>query len=299
MGHPLGHHGRLRGVVNRTPLAAWATCEAGWQLYPVYAVDDEGTCACPKGQACPHPGKHPTTPRGFNDASSDPERIAELFTRWPGGNVGLKTGRASGTIIIDVDPRHGGMETLGRLQAEHGYLPPTRMHATGGGGFHYALRYPEGMVEVPSRAIGPGVEVKANGAGVVMPPSNHASGGRYALLLRAPLAPLPPCVAEIPRRELRVLAGGAEPPTESRFKLPERIYETASPSAASRDVLGNRLGRRLGSLVRWSCMDGSRQARAPRGGCSSFGHLPTPRMCVALIRAMLLSTLEPNGERTP
>ena len=151
-----------------------------------------------------------------------------MFARWPGENVGLKTGKASGTVIIDVDPRNGGMETLRRLQAEHGYLPPTRLQATGGGGFHYVLGYPEGVKELPSRTIGPGVEVKADGAGVVLPPSKHTSGGRYEVLIDAPLAPLPWWVAEL-ARELRVLPGGAEQPTESRFKLPENIYETASP----------------------------------------------------------------------
>jgi hypothetical protein len=229
MGHPLGRLGRIRGVEHQTLHAAWSTSEAGWQLYPVYAVDDEGTCACPKGPVCPDPGKHPTTPHGFNDASSDAERITEIFSRWPGGNVGLKTGRASGTVIIDVDPRDGGMETLGRLQAEHGYLPPTRLHATGGGGFHFALRYPEGVVEVPSRTIGPGMEVKGEGAGVVLPPSNHTSRGRHEVLINAPLAPLPSWVVEVASRELRVLAGGGEQPTESRFELPERIVES-SPS---------------------------------------------------------------------
>jgi Primase C terminal 1 (PriCT-1)/Bifunctional DNA primase/polymerase, N-terminal len=72
------------------------------------------------------------------------------------------------------------------------------------------------------------VEVKADGAGVVLPPSNHASGGRYEVLVDAPLAPLPSWIVEM-ACELRVLAGGAEQPTESRFKLPEHIYETASP----------------------------------------------------------------------
>jgi hypothetical protein len=152
-----------------------------------------------------------------------------MFARWPGGNVGLKTGSGSGTVIIDVDPRDGGMETLGRLQAEHGYLPPTRLHATGGGGFHYALRYPQGVVEVPSRSIGPGMELKADGAGVVLPPSTHTSGGRYEILINSPLAPLPSWLVEIASRELRVLAGGGERSTESRFKLPERIVES-SPS---------------------------------------------------------------------
>lgn len=228
MGHPLGRLGAIRGVEHQTLHTAWSICEEGWQLYPVYGVVDEGTCACPRGASCPDPGKHPTTPHGFNDASSDPETIADMFARWPGGNVGLRTGKASGTVIIDVDPRNGGMETLGRLQAEHGYLPPTRLHATGGGGFHYALRYSQSVVEVPSRTIGPGVEVKAEGAGVVLPPSNHASGGKYEILVRVPLAALPAWIMELARRNLRVLNGGGEQPTESRFVLPERIVESSS-----------------------------------------------------------------------
>jgi DNA-binding MarR family transcriptional regulator len=228
MRRPLGSIDWFPGAEHQTLHEVLLMAEEGWQLYPIYGVDADGVCACPKGATCPNPGKHPTTPHGFNDASSDPERIADMFARWPGENVGLKTGRASGTVIIDVDPRNGGMETLGRLQAEHGYLPPTRLHATGGGGFHYVLGYPEGVKAVPSRTIGPGVEVKADGAGVVLPPSIHASGGRYEVLINAPLAPLPSWVVEI-ARELRVLAGGAEQPTECRFKLPEHIYETASP----------------------------------------------------------------------
>ena len=109
------------------------TAEEKWQLYPIHGLDADNVCVCSSGTACPDPGKHPTTPDGFNDASSDPERITEMFARWPGDNVGHKTGRASGTVIIDVDPRNGGMETLRRLQAEHGHLPPTRLHATSGG----------------------------------------------------------------------------------------------------------------------------------------------------------------------
>jgi hypothetical protein len=72
------------------------------------------------------------------------------------------------------------------------------------------------------------VEVKSDGAGVALPPSIHVSGRRYEVLINAPLAPLPSWVAELVS-ELRVLPGGAEQPTESRFKLPEHIYETASP----------------------------------------------------------------------
>lgn len=120
----LGRLGWMQVAAHRTLHAAWAISEVGWQLYPVYAVDDEGTCTCPKGTACPYPGKHPATPHGFDDASADPNRVFEMFSRRPGASVGHRTGRVSGTVVIDVDPRDGGMETLSRLQAEHGNLPP-------------------------------------------------------------------------------------------------------------------------------------------------------------------------------
>jgi hypothetical protein len=227
MSHTLRRLGRIRGIEHQTLHTAWSISEAGWQLYPIHGVNADNVCACPREAAFPDPGKHPTTPHGFNDASSDPERIADMFTRWPGDNVGHKTGRASGTVIIDVDPPKGGMETLRRLQAEHGYLPPTRLHATGGGGFHYVLGYPEGVKELPSRTIGPGVEVKADGAGVVLPPSKHASGGRYEVLIDAPLAPLPWWVVEL-ARELRVLPGGAE--QQGPFTAKRSDAKTCSPA---------------------------------------------------------------------
>ncbi len=132
--HPMGLEEWLPGPEHRTLREARATSEVGWLLYPIYAVDDEGTCTCSRRAACTDPGKHPATPHGFNDASADPQRIAEMFSGRPDANPGHKTGRGSGTVVIDVDPRNGGMETWKRLQAEHGPIPPTRLHATGGGG---------------------------------------------------------------------------------------------------------------------------------------------------------------------
>ena len=215
---------------HRTLRAVITYAAADWELYPVYPVDDEGTCTCPKLGACTDPGKHPMTPNGFKDASSDPGRIAELFSRRPGANVGVRTGKGSGVVVLDIDLRNGGMETLERLQADYGTLPPTRLHATGGGGFHYPLAYPEGKEWVPSKTLGPGVELKADGAGVVLPPSNHTSGV-YRVLSHAPLAPAPAWVLELPSMPtLEVIEGEgqgeATRPTESRFELPERIHES-------------------------------------------------------------------------
>jgi len=76
------------------------------------------------------------------------------------------------------------------------------------------------------------VELKADGAGVVLPPSNHASGGVYHALNTAPLAELPSWVLELASKPMLEVVEGegqgrATQPTESRFELPERIYERA------------------------------------------------------------------------
>ena len=229
MSRTLGRLGRIQDSEHRTLHAAWAISEVGWQIYPVYAVDDEGMCACAKGSACTDPGKHPTTPHGFNDASSDPERIAKMFARWPGGNVGLKTGSGSDVVVFDVDPRAGGFASLRKLEAEQEKLPTTREHATGGGGAHLFYALPQDPKSLQSTILAPGIELKADGAGVVLPPSKHASGGRYEVLIAAPLALLPSWVLDEGRR-LHAIEGGREDVVEqpeSRFVLPERICEGA------------------------------------------------------------------------
>jgi bifunctional DNA primase/polymerase-like protein len=151
-----------------------------------------------------------------------------MFARWPGGDVGFKTGRGSDVGVLDFDPCHGGFASLRKLEAGYGKLPTTREHVTGGDGAHLLYTLPKGLEALRSMILAPGVELKADGAGVVLPPSNHASGGKYAVLVDTPLAPLPSWVMEM-AHELRVLKGGAEQPTESRFELPKRIVES-SPS---------------------------------------------------------------------
>jgi hypothetical protein len=53
MSRSLGRLGWIQDAEHQTLLTAWYISEAGWQLFPVYAVDDEGTCACSKGPTVP------------------------------------------------------------------------------------------------------------------------------------------------------------------------------------------------------------------------------------------------------
>ena len=93
-------------------------------------------------------------------------------------NIGIVTGERSGLVVIDVDPSHGGDESLERKEALHGGLSSTVQAITGGGGRHIYFRHPGGVVR-NKVAILPGVDLRGDGGYVVAPPSLHISGKRY------------------------------------------------------------------------------------------------------------------------
>jgi hypothetical protein len=95
-------------------------------------------------------------------------------------------------VVIDVDPRNGGDDTLGALVRELGELPATWTVLTPGGGAHYYLRHDGRGV---FGGLGAGVDLKHEGY-VVAPPSLHPNGGTYqwdagAHPVETPLADVP------------------------------------------------------------------------------------------------------------
>jgi putative DNA primase/helicase len=87
---------------------------------------------------------------------------------------------ANARLVLDVDPRNGGNESVERLQAERGTLPQTPVVSTGGGGLHYYYLRDPGVGKFRGKLEGyPGIDVKADGGYVVAPPSVHRSGGQY------------------------------------------------------------------------------------------------------------------------
>ncbi|MDT7944577.1 MAG: bifunctional DNA primase/polymerase [Dehalococcoidia bacterium] len=167
------------GFKGNTLVAAATTYAAkGWAVFPL--------------RPC---GKEPLTAHGFRDATTDPEAIAEWWRRWPEANVAIATGSPSGVVVLDVDPRNGGDESLRDLEARHGPLPDTPSVITGGGGQHYYFALPPGAT-IRTRKVAPGLDLKGAGGYVVAPPSVHPSGQRYEWELGRslddlPLAPLP------------------------------------------------------------------------------------------------------------
>lgn len=157
--------------------AALEYAARGWRVFPVHTIRG-GECTCGGRKGC-KPGKHPLTDHGFKDATTDSKQIRRWWAKWPEANIGIATGKASGIIVLDIDPRNGGDQALAELESQHGSLPHTVEAISGGGGRHILLQYPGYHIKSRS-GLWPGIDVKADGGYFVAEPSVHESGREYA-----------------------------------------------------------------------------------------------------------------------
>ena len=146
-------------------------------------------CSCPCEASCDRPAKHPLVRHGVRDATTDPDRIARWWRRWPQANVGLATGICFDALDIDGPE---GLAALGELQEAAGLPLPGPLVATGGGGWHHWFT-PTGLGNRPPRGLAH-IDWRGRGGCVLAPPSRHISGGRYRWLVSLDQAPL----AEVP-----------------------------------------------------------------------------------------------------
>jgi len=152
-------------------------------------------CSCPRGPKCDRPAKHPLVRHGVKEATTDPDRIARWWRRWPEANLGLATGICFDALDIDGP---AGLASLHELQEAAGLRFPGPLVATGGGGWHHWFA-PTGLGNRPPRGLAH-VDWRGKGGCVLAPPSRHISGGTYRWLVGLDQAPL----VEVPAA-LRVL----------------------------------------------------------------------------------------------
>ena len=81
------------------PAARWYSNQ-GIAVIPLWWPNGN-QCACPAGADCHSPAKHPLTPNGLNDATTDDDKIREWWSRWPAANIGLPTGLTFDVVDID------------------------------------------------------------------------------------------------------------------------------------------------------------------------------------------------------
>ncbi len=130
------------------------------------------------------------------------EEAADGWWRDSDRGVAIITGRPSGIVVIDVDPRNGG-------DAARTYADTACIAITGGGGRHFICRYPEELDHIPcGKTIEPGVDRKGDGGYIVAPPSIHPSGEPYRWEAYGDLGELPDWVI---RRHASVSESSSEP----------------------------------------------------------------------------------------
>ena len=144
----------------------------------------EGVAVFPVG-----PDKAPLVTGGFHSASTVLKEI-RAWTGWDTEGVMIGCQPAKDQVVIDVDPRNGGDNTLALFPA----LPRTRTTKTRSDGRHYWLTIEPGT-EMRGK-LGPGIDVKRHGKGyVVIPPS-----AGYSYVVKGRLAKCPAWLLD----ELRV-----------------------------------------------------------------------------------------------
>lgn len=167
----------------------------GWPVFPVH-IAVRGGCSCGK-PACTNKGKHPQTAHSFYDATTDEDVIRTWGeVDYPRANIGIRTGKESGLVVLDIDPDKGGEESLRQLEEQYESLPETVTVVSGGGGRHLYFQHPGGLVPTTTGKLGSGLDMRGDGDYIVAPPSWHVSIQRYRWALdknpeQVQLAPLP------------------------------------------------------------------------------------------------------------
>lgn len=109
-------------------------------------------------------------------ATTDLNVIAGWLRDNPQMNLGVSCGHSS-IYVIDVDKKHGGMETLASVQRSLKRFPPTLTARTPSGGLHLIYNAPEprhgvkfGNKELDNFGYA-GIETRGNGGFIVIAPS--------------------------------------------------------------------------------------------------------------------------------
>jgi putative DNA primase/helicase len=204
--------------------AALAYAQAGVDIFPLHTPmfgRDGVKCSCARAD-CINIGKHPRTKNGFKDATRDEAQIQIWYKMWPDANIGAST---AGMVVVDVDPDHGGELTWKALERDYGRVETwtvlTGEHE-GTRGQHLWYRAPKDtdMRNTSGKSkrisLGNGIDTRANGGYVILPPSGHESGVEYVTKSGGPegIAPLPGWILQ----KLQTPAGPTDRESGAYFK---------------------------------------------------------------------------------
>lgn len=107
-----------------------------------------------------------------------PTNIKSWFKDLKGAGLGAVTGKISNIVVIDVE--HDSPYKLEQLLKKY---PTSLISKTGSGGYHLFYQYPQNRGRIANRVrMLDGVDLRADGGFIVLPPTVHACGGKYEWL---------------------------------------------------------------------------------------------------------------------
>lgn len=165
-----------------------------------------------------------------------------------------QTGAPSGLVVIDVDPTHGGDDTLKKIEEKHGAFPPGRTVRTGSGGMHLYFQHPGHKMANTAGRLGPGIDTRADGGYVLAPPSRHRTGGVYVVAghgMQIPEMPIwllqalePPPPRTMPERSAPKDVGAW-----AKAAVTGELDRLGHAKEGSRNDTLNRVAYRLGQII--------------------------------------------------
>lgn len=159
-------------------------------------------------------GKQPLIGAWQKRAELDPRAIREWWRRWPTANVGLL---CSWFWALDVDPRHGGVETLAGLLREHGPLPVTWEQRSGSGGTHYLFRHHRELEGIPLGKWLDGLDLKGNCKHYILGAPSRSRSGPYRWIRGPRDCP----IADAPGWLLKAIVDAKRLPAPAPVRMPD------------------------------------------------------------------------------
>jgi hypothetical protein len=166
--------------------------------------------------------------RGWADAVADPVAMRRL--RW-NFNIGVRTGRINGIVVVDIDPRNGGDRTFAE---ELSWLPPTRTHQSRSGGRHLIYRYPKAGIRTFSGSKGrlAGIDILSDEKGVLWPPSPG-----YTVIDDRPMAECPERLREMIAQAEKGASPSSPYGREGNTHSGAGVQKTRNVGARSQNIL--------------------------------------------------------------
>lgn len=230
--------------------------------------------------------KTPLTTHGVHDASVDELQVVRWWKQWPDANIALATG--GGLVVLDIDGPEGE-QSLAALIAVHGPLPDTPEQLTGKG--RHLLFSVDGETRNTSRKLGDGLDTRGDGGYIIVAPSIHPSGKRYAWVDgRKPsdlkIAPAPEwLLAGLAKRKTSQTASeGLQRPDPStipdayvRRAVDGEYQKVAQAAPGSRNATINEASFALGQLVGAGVLDEATARRTLEAAADACGALNDER----------------------